>query len=406
MPPDRPRILVLNQYYWPGVEATAQLLSQLCEALAVDYDVTVVTGHLHGHGGLPSDEVRHGVRIVRVRSTAYDRSQLHLRAMNYASYLGDTVLTALRGKRPDLVLCMTDPPVVGDIGLLVARRFGAPLLVISQDVFPEIAERVKRLEQPLVLGALRKLVGLYLRRADRVVAIGETMKLRLEEKGAPSERVEVIPNWVDTTELVPEPRHNAWSNEQGLDEKFVVMHSGNVGHAQDLDTLVRAATFLRDLDRLQILVIGFGARHGQLTELAKRLDVKGTVRFLGYQPRRRLSLSLASADLHYVGLARGLSGFVVPSRVYGILAVGRPVLVSADADSETVRLVQEAKCGAVVPPGRPELVAGAIRDMMEGRLSLDGMGERGREWVEREADSEVAFGRYRRLVADVVSSSS
>ena len=213
---------------------------------------------------LPAEEERNGVRIVRVRSTAYDRSRLHHRAANYASYLGDTVLTALRGARPDLVLCMTDPPVVGDIGLVVARRFGAPLLVISQDVFPEIAERVKRLEQPLVLGALRRLVALYLRRADRVVAIGHTMKLRLEEKGAPAERIEVIPNWVDTTELVPQPRYNAWSTEQGLDGAFVVMHSGNVGHAQDLDTLVRAATFLRDLDRLRIVVIGFGARHGEL----------------------------------------------------------------------------------------------------------------------------------------------
>ena len=401
----RPRILVLNQYYWPGVEATAQLLSQLCEALAADYDVTVVTGHLHGLE-LPAEEVRNGVRIVRVRSTAYERSQLHLRAANYVSYLGDTVLTALRGERPDLVLCMTDPPIVGDIGLLVARRFGAPLLVISQDVFPEIAERLKRLEHPLVVGALRKLVALYLRRADRVVAIGETMKLRLVDKGAAAARIEVIPNWVDTAELAPQPRRNAWSREQGVDDAFVVMHSGNVGHAQDLDTLVRAVTFLRDLERLQVLVIGFGARHGELTQLAQRLEVTGTVRFLGYQPRARLSLSLASADLHYVGLARGLSGYVVPSRLYGILSVGRPVLVSADRDSETVRLVEEAACGVVVPPGRPELVAGVIRDVVEGRLSLDGMGERGRAWVEQEADREVAFGRYRRLVADVVASSS
>ena len=400
----RAKILVLNQYYWPGVEATAQLLSQLCEALAADHDVTVVTGRLHGQD-LPLEETRNGVRIVRVRSTSYERSQLHRRAMNYASYLGDTALTALRGERPDLVLYMTDPPVVGDIGLLVARRFGSPLLVISQDVFPEIAERVKRLEQPLVLGALRQLVGLYLRRADRVVAIGETMKERLEKKGAPSERVEVIPNWVDTSELAPQPRRNAWSGEQGVDDAFVVMHSGNVGHAQDLDALVRAATFLRDLERLQILVIGFGARHGELEALAERLEVKHIVRFLGYQPRHRLSLSLASADLHYLGLARGLSGYVVPSRVYGILAVGRPVLVSADADSETVRLVEDAGCGIVVPPGRPDLVAAVIRDAIEGRLSLDGMGERGRAWVEREADREVAFDRYRRLVADVVASS-
>jgi glycosyltransferase involved in cell wall biosynthesis len=107
-----------------------------------------------------------------------------------------------------------------------------------------------------------------------------------------------------------------------------------------------------------------------------------------------------------VGLARGLSGYVVPSRLYGILSVGRPVLVSADRDSETVRLVEEAGCGVVVPPGHPELVAGVIRDVVDGRLSLDGMGERGRAWVESEADREVAFGRYRRVVADVVASSS
>lgn len=401
----RPRILVLNQYYWPGVEATAQLLAQLCEALARDYDVTVVTGHLHGHE-LPDEEQRNGVRIIRVRSTTYERSQLHHRAANYGSYLGESVRAALRGERPDLVLCMTDPPVVGDIGLVVARRFDVPLLVISQDVFPEIAERVKRLEHPLVLGALRKLVGLYLRRADRVVAIGETMKLRLVHKGAREGRIEVIPNWVDTSEIKPQPRRNAWSRKRGLDDELVVMHSGNIGHAQDLDTLVRAATFLRDLDRLRIMVIGFGARHGELTRLAQRLEVTRMVHFLDYQPREQLPLSLATGDLHYVGLARGLSGFVVPSRLYGILAAGRPVLVSADADSEIVRIVEEVGCGIVVPPGRPELVASVIRDVAEGRLSLVGMGDLGRAWVEREADREVAFDRYRRVVADVVASSS
>ena len=404
--PERPRLLVLNQYYWPGVEATAQLLSQLCEALVDTYDVTVVTGQLRGHDELPTDEVRNGVRILRVRSTTYDRSELHLRAANYATYLVETVRTALAGERPDLVLCMTDPPVVGDIGLLVARRFGAPLLVISQDVFPEIAERVKRIDNPLVVGALRQLVALYLRRADRVVAIGETMKVRLEAKGVAPARVEVIPNWVDVQAVRPGPRDNAWAREQGLDDAFVVMHSGNVGHAQDLDTLVRAATFLRDLDHLRILVIGFGARHGELTRLAQRLEVTRTLRFLDYQPRDVLPLSLASGDLHYVGLARGLSGFVVPSRLYGILAAGRPVLVSAEADSETVRLVEEARCGLVVPPGRPELVAGVIRDVVEGRVSLAGMGERGRAWVEGEADRAVAFDRYRRVLADVLRPAS
>jgi glycosyltransferase involved in cell wall biosynthesis len=398
----RPRLLVLNQYYWPGIEATAQLLSQLCEALTADFDVTVVTGHLRGYESLPAEEVHNGVRIVRVRSTTYDRSQLHLRAANYASYLLETVRTALRGDAPDLVLCMTDPPVVGDVGLVIARRFRVPLYVISQDVFPEIAERVNRLDNTVALGVLRQLVGLYLRRADRVVAIGETMKRRLEEKGAHASRVEVIPNWVDTTEITPQPRDNAWSQEHGLTDAFVVMHSGNVGHAQDLDTLIRAATFLRDLDRLRIVIVGFGARYGHVTRLAQRLEVTNAVRFLGYQPRELLPLSLASGDLHFVGLARGLAGFVVPSRMYGILAAARPVLVAAEEESETARIVHEAECGLVLPPGRPELLAGVLRDAVEGRTSLDGMGERGRAWVEREADREVAFDRYRLLLTGAV----
>ena len=399
------RLLVLNQYYWPGVEATAYLLSQLCEELADEFEITVVTGHLHGHDDLPDEEVHNGVRIVRVRSTAFDRTQLHLRAANYASYLGDSILKGLRGPRPEIVLCMTDPPIVGDIGLVVARRFGVPLLVISQDVFPEVAVRLQRLENPVLIGALRGLVGLYLRRADRIVAIGETMKERLVEKGARAERIVVIPNWVDTKAVTPRAPDNPWAAKHKLSGKFVIMHSGNVGHAQDLDTLVRAATFLRDVDDLPIVIVGFGARHAEVVELAERLDLDDSrVRFRPYQAREVLSDSLSAAQMHFVGLAKGLSGYVVPSRLYGILAAGRPVIVGADAESETARLVNEVGCGIVVPPGRPELVAKVIRDAHDGRLDIEAMGARGREYVVAEADRDIAIGRYRTLLKDLAAS--
>ncbi len=400
--PPKPRLLVLNQYYWPGVEATAHLLSQLCEALADDFDVTVVTGRLLGHDELPDEEERNGVRIVRVRSTAYERSELRRRAANYVSYLAESVRAALRVPKPDLVLCMTDPPIVGDVGLIVARRFGVPLLVISQDVFPEIAVQLKRLENPMLVGVLRSLVGLYLRRADGIVAIGETMKRRLEEKGADPERITVIPNWVDTTAIVPQPHENEWAKRRKLVGRFIVMHSGNVGHAQDLETLVRAGTFLRDLPDLQIVIVGFGARHADTVALARRLELDGLVRFMPYQSRAVLSESLSSAHLHFVGLAKGLSGFIVPSRLYGILAAGRPVIVGADADSETARLVSEVGCGVVLPPARPELVARAIRDAHDGVFDLDGMGARGRMYVELEADRGVAIDRYRHVIRGLV----
>lgn len=398
----KPRLLVLNQYYWPGVEATAQLLTELCEALAEDLDVKVVTGQLHGQEEQPHRSVRNGVEIVRVPSTSFERSKLFARASNYATYLTSALFGGLRGRRPDVVLCMTDPPIVANIALLVARRFRVPLVVISQDVFPEIAVQLKRLENPVVMSLLRGLVGIYLRRADRIVAIGDTMRQRLEKKGAPAERMLVIPNWIDTTRLGPLDKSNHWSRSWGVDEKFVVMHSGNVGHAQDLDSLIRAATFLRDLDDLRIFIIGTGARHAELVALSALLEVD-QVQFLYYQSRAVLPQSLSAADVHVVGLAAGLAGYVVPSRLYGILAVGRPVIVAADAESETAQLVTEVGCGIVVPPGRPELLARAIRDAHDGKHDLEAMGARGREWVEREADRSVAVRRYRDLLLELAS---
>src|SRR5437016_3559009 len=255
----RPRVLVLNQYYWPGVEATAQLLTELCEALAEEVDVKVVTGVLHGHEDEPHRLVHRGVQIVRVPSTSFERSRFLARAANYVTYLSNALLRGLRGPRPDVVLCMTDPPIVADVALLVARRFRAPLVVISQDVFPEIAVQLRHLEDP------------------------------------------IIP------------------------------------------------------------IIGTGARHAELVALAERLEVD-RVLFLYYQNRDVLPQSLSAADVHVVGLAAGLAGYVVPSRLYGILAVGRPVIAAADADSETAQVVEQVGCGIVVPPGRPELLARAARD--------------------------------------------
>ena len=407
VPPDgrRLRILVLNQYYRPGVEATANLLADLCEALVRDYEVTVVTGRVQGHDDLPTDEVVNGVRVLRTRSAAYDRTKLHRRAVNYVTYLGGSLARALSLPKPDLVLCMTDPPIVGDIGLLVARTKRAQLLVISEDVFPEIATELGRLTNPLLVGVLGRLVSFYLRRADLVVAIGDRMRERLLAKGVPPERVTVIANWVDTTEITPQPRDNGWSRGKGLHDRFVVMHSGNVGHAQNLDTLVVATTHLRDLDRLSVPVIGSGARHLEIRALVERLGAD-RVQFFEYQPRELLSQSLSSAHIHFVGLAKGLSGYVVPSRLYGILSAGRPAIVAADADSETARLVAGVGCGVVVPPDRPDLVAKAIKDAHDGVLDLEEMGRRGREYVVAAADRSVALEQYRGVVAGLIGRSS
>ena len=399
-PHRRPRLLVLNQYYWPGVEATANLLTELCEGLASTYDVEILTGVLHEHEHDPRVLERNGVAIRRVRSTAYDRTGLTARAANYFTYIGSALARGLRVKPPDLVLCMTDPPMVGAVGLGVARRFRVPLVVVCQDVFPETAVTLGRLTNPAAVAILRRVVSSYLRRADRVVSIGETMSRRLVAKGAPAGRVIVIPNWVAADEITPRPRDNAWAREHELVERFVVMHSGNVGHAQDLETLVRAGAMVQDLERVEIVIVGFGARHRALSELADDLGA-ANVRFLAYQPRELLSESLSSADIHFVGLARGLAGYVVPSRINGVLSAGRPVIVGADAESETAQLVGAAGCGIVVPPGDAHAVADAIRRASQGGLDLDALGAAGRTWIEANRGRDAAIDRYRRLLDEL-----
>jgi colanic acid biosynthesis glycosyl transferase WcaI len=398
----RPRLLVVNQYYWPGVEATAHLLTELCEALASDYEVTVVTGRLRGHEDAPDSEARNGVRIIRVRSTVYDRARLSRRGLNYATYMGRAAVRALSLPRPDVILCMTDPPMVGALSVLLGRRHEAPVVVVSEDVFPEIAIELKRLSNPVVVALLGAITSFGLCRADRVVAIGDTMEKRLEEKGVEAGRMRVIPNWVDTSALTPRPRDNPWARANGLTGRFVVMHSGNVGHAQNLDNLIRATTFLRDLDDLCAVIVGFGARHAADVALAEVLDAD-CVTFLPYQPRELLPESLSSADVHFVGLGEGLAGYVVPSRLYGILAVGRPVVVAADAESETARVVQEADCGLVIPPGRPDLLAATLRELHGGEHDLEEMGRRGLAYVAGAADRSIAFDRYRDLLQEIVA---
>lgn len=393
----RPHLLVLNQYYWPGVEATANLLTELCEALAATHDVTVITGAAKGQ---PARQVRNGVEIVRIRSSAFDRSHLLRRAANYVTYLFGLMWRAMLTRRPDLVVCMTDPPFIGAFARVVAARFRAPLLIIVQDVFPEIAVKLGRLRSPATARLLRLLIDPSLRAADCVVVIGETMKKRVEAKGVSSERVRVIPNWGDAETIVPMGHDNEWARKHKLAKRFVVMHSGNIGHAQNLDALVRATTFLRDLNDLAVVIIGSGARRSELVALARLLEAD-KVEILPYQERAILSQSLSTADVHVVGLARGLAGYVVPSRLYGILAAGRPVIAAADRESETAQLVAEVGCGVIVPPGNPFALATAIRSAHDGDYDLADMGRRARLFAEAEADRSIAVRRYREVLGEL-----
>jgi colanic acid biosynthesis glycosyl transferase WcaI len=368
------RVVFFNRSYYPDFGATGQLLTELCEDLVsrFGYEVTVVAGM-----PLASDEViqpvpwyapvrrerRNGVNILRAWGTALPNRTLSGRVSNYLSYFASAALASLRIGRPDVVVSLTDPPIVALTAIAASRATGARFVFLCQDVFPEVARLLEDFSSSSVEAVLERISRFTVRRADRIIALGDTMKRRLiETKGADPRKIRVIHNWADATAIQPGDKENAFAREHGLADKFVVMHSGNVGLSQDVDGLLEVAERLRDVPDVVFAIVGEGSRKMFLQQEAERRALSN-VRFFPYQSKGRLTDSFATADVFVVSLKRGLAGFIVPSKLYGILVAGRPFIGAVENDCEAAQIAREHDCGVVVAPGDREAMAAAIRAM-------------------------------------------
>ena len=363
-------VCFFNRSYHPEATATGQLLTELAEDLAAvhGFAVTVVTGPSLTGGSAPSatggwlsrTEVRNGVVVRRARAATLSRAGFAGRATNYLTYFLGACAIALRLRRHDVVIALTDPPVVGLAALIAARRSRARFVYWCQDVFPEVAALLEDFRSPVANRWLDRIGRFLVRRADRVVAVGETMRDRLiADKGADPRAVTVIHNWADCAAVVPGDKRNPFSIDHGLADLFVVMHSGNVGLSQDLDTLLEAAARLRAYPDIVVAIVGDGVKREPLRRRARDMGLDN-VRFLPHQPRERLTDSLASADVLVVSLKRGLAGYIVPSKLYGILAAGRPYVAAVEDACEVAAITRRHGCGLLAEPGSGEDLAAKI----------------------------------------------
>ena len=354
------RVCFFNRSYWPDLAATGQLLTELAEDLVARHgcEVTVVTGRpIIGVNGKTagraqiSEEHQNGVRIVRAASTTFSHRRFAGRAGNYLSYFGLASLAGLRLPPTDIVVALTDPPIIGLAALLAARRAGARFVFLCEDVFPEVARLLEDFRSGTVDRLLQSTNRFLLRKADRVVALGETMARRLiDGKGADPTKIAVIHNWADCSRIVPGAKANPFSTANGLADRFVVMHSGNLGFSQNLDTLLETADLLRAHPRIVFAIVGDGARRSALEARARSAGLDN-VKFFPYQPKDTLSDTFASADAFVVSLRADLSGYIVPSKLYGILAAGRPYVAAVEDTCEVAGISREFGCGLVAAPG-------------------------------------------------------
>jgi glycosyltransferase involved in cell wall biosynthesis len=399
------KVCFFNRSYWPDQAATGQLLTELAEDL-VDrhgWTVTVVAGRaLHAsHDArasrrLVDSETRAGVRILRANGTAFDRRRFAGRAANYLTYFASAMAATGRLGPQDVVVSLTDPPILGLAALRAARRAGARFVFLCEDIFPEVATLLEDFHNTAVNRTLDRINRYLLREADAVVALGERMKRRLvEEKDATPGRVRIIHNWADCDAITPGPKDNAFARAHGLADRFVLMHSGNVGLSQNLDLLVEAAARLQSRDRLVIAVVGDGARRQVLQDQAAHRGLRN-IRFFPYQPKELLHESFAAADAFLVSLKPGLEGYIVPSKLYGILASGRPFVAAVDPSCEAAMIAREHQCGTVAVPGDVDALVGAIATLYDDPAAAHAMGENARRAALR-YDRRAAVQSYHEL---------
>jgi len=407
------RVLLINQTYHPDVAATAQHAHDLARHLvAHGHEVEVIASRsLYGHAGaaLAKREVVEGVEVNRVAKSLFGKSGTLGRALDFGLFYIAATWRAFRVRRPDVVVCFTTPPLIALLGVVLRSVRGCRYVYWIMDLYPDLAVTcgVLRARSPLTR-LFDRVSRLCLRRADRVVVLGRCMRDRILAKRdldprIESERIVHIGVWSDQDEVRPIARdENPYRAEWGLGDRFVVMYSGNFGIGHDVATMLGAAERLRDDDRIRFAFVGGGKRKSEVESFVEERSLTNAI-LAGYQPRERLDASLSCADVHLVSLREGLEGCIVPCKLFGAMAAGRPTVFIGHPESEIARVLEENDCGIVIREGDIDGLVDAIVSLVSDRERSRRLGDRARAALGAAYDRDRACEAWRVLLEETVA---
>jgi len=400
--------------YPPEIAPAGQMTRELSEHLAEEgHGVTVVTA-FPNH---PKGEIFEGYkkrirlweqdepfRVLRVWHTTSRRRNGLTRSLFYVSFAVSSLIQGLCCGSIDMVLSLSTPIVGGLAGLLLARLKRAGFVYGVWDIYPELAAELGMLGRGALYSILRRIDTWICRRADKVVVLSEGFGRTMLERGVPDDKVEVLPIWLDSDEVSPQPRLNAWRQEQGIaDDAFVVLYAGTIGLVSGARVVLDAAQQLAgSAADVLFLFVGAGMVRDEIEEGARELDL-ANVRMLPFQPRERLAEVQSTADVSLVTLLPGQGDGSVPSKVLGYMAAARPIVASVDSDSDTASWVGAAECGVVVPPQDPGALAQAILDLRADTARREALGRNGREYLVAHFSHTAALAQYERLLGKVAA---
>lgn len=350
-------------------------------------------------GGLVSRSRLEGIPVWHVKLPLKGK-RVWARVFDYVRFHAISLLLSLRTiGTQDIVIATSPPLTIGIMSWLLAKRWGAASVYKVAEVYPDLAVRQGLIRNPLLIGLMRKMERFVYRYNSMIVPIAESFRRVISSRAVPDHKLRTIPDCVDTELYRPLSRKNAFSDEHRLAEQFVVLYAGNIGLVQDWPTIVFAAEALKDLP-IKFVIVGDGARRDWLVSEVNRRHLDN-VQMIGYQPKEMMSQINASCDVGLIPMTRtgALDGF--PSKVYTIMACGRPVLVTADADSEMAGIIQRSGGGRVVPPEDPDAFTAAVKRAYVERDQLPEEGRRARKFVETDYSKEAIARKYDALIREL-----
>jgi colanic acid biosynthesis glycosyl transferase WcaI len=410
------RILLLTLVFAPDGVSTSVLMTELAlELQSLGHQVTVLTTTPHYNvepeararqpltrqwGGLLYRSELQGIKIYHA-SMPIKGNRVSARLLDYARFHAiSTMAGLLAAGRFDVILTPSPPLTIGLSAWLLGLLRRVPFIYNVQEVYPDVAVSLGVLRNPCAIRWLERLEKFVYSRARTITVISEWFRRRLLEKGVPDRKLAVIPNFVDTEFMQPRDRHNEFSSQQQLDNRFVVLYAGNIGLTQGFETILEAARQLQHLPEVCFLIVGDGTRRTWLEDQLRSGDCPN-VRLLPYQPRSSVPRLYASSDVCLVPLKCGTARDTFPSKIYTILAAGRPVIASADLDSELTWIVDQSDCGWTTPPDNATALAQAVEQAYHERSTLLQKGLNGRAYVMAHHSRPAVTHKYHELIQQI-----
>lgn len=419
---EKKKLLIYAHYYVPDVASTGQILRELAEGMLDTFDITVICVVPSYSGKIEEayktkkyyEETINGVKVLRIRVPEFSKANKMSRIRNILGYFFGAMSATFKVGKQDYVFSISQPPILGGLlGVWGKWMKHAKFIYNIQDFNPEQTMAVGYSKNKLVLKAMMWFDKFSCRRSNLIITVGrdlvETMQKRFKGKKVP--KTVMINNWIDEEEIYPLPSDHegvvAFKKRYGLEEKFVIMYSGNIGLYYDLENLIKVVekfkpgTRTADGKEVAFAFVGEGSILDELKRYVEEHQMSNVV-FIPYQKKEELIYSLNAGDVHWCVNADGIKGVSCPSKFYGIAAVGKPVLGVLEEGAEVRLIIEEAGCGLVSEPGDYEDVEKHIRLFLEERSSIEllKMGQQGCAYLKKNLTKTVSIQKYIKAVME------